>query len=82
MFSGRFDHAIDGKGRTSLPSRFRELLAAEDAGHVVMTTALEACCVLYPLREWVAFAERLGKLSQFDESVEMLRRIYVSGAVE
>jgi len=49
---------------------------------VMMTTALEPCVVLYPLREWAAFSERLGKLSQFDENVEMLRRIYVSGAVE
>ena len=32
--------------------------------------------------EWVAFEEKIAKLSQFDRAVQKLRRIYVSGAVE
>jgi MraZ protein len=82
VFSGRYEHAIDPKGRTSLPSRFREVLSGLDDGRVIMTTAFAPCVVVYPLGEWRAFEERLAKQSQFDESVEMLRRIYVSGAVE
>jgi len=82
VFSGRYEHAIDPKGRTSLPSRFRELLAGADDGRVVMTSAFDPYVVVYPLGEWRAFLERLAKHSQFDESAEMLRRIYVSGAVE
>lgn len=82
MFRGRYEHAIDSKGRTSLPSRFREVLAGHDDGRVIMTSALEPCVVVYPLGEWRAFEEQIGALSQFDEAVEMLRRIYVSGAVE
>jgi MraZ protein len=82
VFRGRYEHAIDSKGRTSLPSRFREVLAATGDCRIVMTTGLEACVVAYPLQEWIAFEERLAKLPQFDESVAMLRRIYVSGAVD
>ena len=82
MFSGRYEHAIDPKGRTSLPSRFREVLAGADDGRVVMTSAFVPCVVVYPLGEWRAFLEQLAKQSQFEESVEMLRRVYVSGAVE
>ena len=82
MFRGRYEHAIDSKGRTSLPSRFREVLAATGDCRIVMTTGLEACVVAYPLQEWIAFEERLAKLPQFDDSVAMLRRIYVSGAVD
>lgn len=82
MFSGRFEHAIDPKGRTSLPSRFREVLAGVDDGRVVMTSAFDPCVVVYPLGEWRAFTDRLALQPQFDESVVMLRRIYVSGAVE
>ncbi|MGD8858639.1 MAG: division/cell wall cluster transcriptional repressor MraZ [Myxococcales bacterium] len=82
MFRGRYEHAIDGKGRTSLPSRFREVLGATGESRIVITTGLEPCLVAYPLQEWVAFEERLAALPQFDESVSMLRRIYVSGAVE
>jgi MraZ protein len=82
VFSGRFEHAIDPKGRTSLPSRFREVLAGADDGRVVMTTAFDPYIVVYPLSEWRAFQDRLAQHSQFDEQVEMLRRVYVSGAVE
>lgn len=82
MFRGRYEHTIDGKGRTSLPSRFREALAATGDARLVVTTGLDGCLDAYPLQEWIAFEERLAKLPQFDESVTMLRRIYVSGAVE
>ncbi|MBN1652414.1 MAG: division/cell wall cluster transcriptional repressor MraZ [Deltaproteobacteria bacterium] len=82
MFRGRYEHAIDGKGRTSLPSRFREVLAAKGEAHLVVTTGLSPCLVAYPVQEWERFEERLSALSQFDERVAMLRRVYVSGAVE
>jgi MraZ protein len=82
MFRGRYEHAIDGKGRTSLPSRFREVLAAAGESRLVITTGLDPCLVAYPMQEWLAFEERLAKLPQFDAQVAMLRRIYVSGAVE
>jgi len=82
VFRGRYEHAIDGKGRTSLPSRFREVLAAAGESRLVLTTGLDPCLVAYPMQEWLAFEERLARLPQFDASVTMLRRIYVSGAVE
>ncbi len=82
MFRGRFEHAIDAKGRTSLPSRFRDVLAADSDPRLVITGGLDACVVAYPMREWVAFEERLAKLPQFDPSVATIRRLYVSGAVE
>ena len=82
MFRGRYEHAIDGKGRTSLPSRFREVLVARGDVRLVITTGLDPCLVAYPLQEWDGFEERLSKLPQFDEIVALLRRIYVSGAVE
>jgi MraZ protein len=82
MFRGRYEHTIDGKGRTSLPARFREVLAEQPDGRLVLTTGLDDCLVAYPMAEWIAFEERLSKLPQFDTNVAMLRRIYVSGAVE
>ncbi len=82
MFRGRYEHAIDGKGRTSLPSRFREVLAASGDVRLVLTTGLDPCLVAYPMNEWLAFEDRLSRLPRFDPNVAMLRRIYVSGAVE
>ena len=37
MFRGQFEHAIDAKGRTSLPSRFRDVLAAANDSRLVLT---------------------------------------------
>ncbi|MEM9068314.1 MAG: division/cell wall cluster transcriptional repressor MraZ [Myxococcota bacterium] len=82
MFRGRYEHAIDKKGRTSLPARFREVLASQGESRLVITSALDPCLVCYPMKEWLAFEERLAALPQFDPSVAMLRRIVVSGAVE
>lgn len=82
MFRGRYEHAVDAKGRTSLPARFREVLASGGDSRLILTTGLDPCVVAYPLCEWLAFEERLAALPKFDHSVAMLRRIYVSGAVE
>ena len=82
MFRGRYEHAIDAKGRTSLPSRFREVLAASGEARLVLTSGLDPCVVAYPMQEWIAFEDRLARLPQFDPTVAMLRRIHVSGAIE
>ncbi|MGZ3420065.1 MAG: division/cell wall cluster transcriptional repressor MraZ [Polyangiales bacterium] len=80
MWQGQHEHAIDAKGRTSVPARFRDSLP--DNGSFVITQALDACLVAYPLDEWRAFEEKLSKLPRFDASVVKLRRLYVSAAVE
>ena len=82
MFRGQYEHAIDGKGRTSVPSRFREVLASRDESKLVLTSGLDPCLVAYPMSEWEAFEQRLAALPRFDPSVAMIRRIYVSSAVE
>ena len=82
MFRGRYEHTIDAKGRTSVPARYRDVLAAAGERRIVLTSALDPCLVAYTASEWSAFEERLAKLPQFDRAVQKLKRIYVSGAVE
>ena len=82
MFRGRYEHSIDAKGRTSVPSRFREVMLAKGDTRLVVTTGLDTCLVAYPMTEWLAFEKRLAELPQFDADVVTLKRIYVSGAVE
>jgi MraZ protein len=82
MWQGQFEHAIDAKGRTSLPARFRDALSAEGDDRFVLTSALDPCLVAYPLAEWRAFEEKLARLPRFDPNVVKLRRLYVSAAVE
>lgn len=73
---------MDEKGRTSVPSRYRDVLSAQGDNRIVLTTGLDPCLVAYPIGEWSSFEEKLSRMPQFDSSVKMLRRIYVSGAVE
>jgi len=84
MWQGQYEHAIDAKGRTSVPARFRDALSSENAADegFVLTAGLDPCLVAYPLSEWRAFEEKLSKLPRFDPHVIKLRRIYVSAAVE
>jgi len=82
LFRGRYEHSIDAKGRTSVPSRFREVMIARGDSKLVVTTGLDTCLVAYPMAEWLAFEKRLSELPQFDADVVTLKRIYVSGAVE
>lgn len=81
-FRGRYEHTIDGKGRTSLPARYRDVLASIGERRIIVTSGLDACVVAYTVPEWTAFEERLSKLPQFDRAVQKLKRIYVSGAVD
>ena len=82
MFRGRYEHTIDQKGRTSLPARYREVLASIGEKRIILTSSLDPCLVAYTMPEWLSFEEKIAKLSQFDPAVQKLRRIYVSGAVE
>ncbi len=83
MFRGHFEHAIDAKGRTSLPSRFRDVLAAANDLRMVITPALfDPCIHVYPMREWEELEAKVAAMPQFDPNVVAFRRRYLSAAVE
>jgi len=82
VFRGQYEHAIDGKGRTSVPSRFREVLSSEETSKLVVTTGLDPCLVAYPMAEWEAFEARLAKLPKRKEIVAYCRGPYCVLAVE
>jgi len=83
MFRGQFEHAIDAKGRTSFPSRFRELLGAAGDVRIILTRALfDPCLHLYPLRAWEELEAKIAEMPQFAPNVVAFRRRYLSAAVE
>ena len=82
MFRGQFTHAIDAKGRISLPSRFRESMADEDQRLVLTPALFDPCIHVFPLRAWEVFEARVAEMPQFDQNVVRLRRLYVSAAVD
>ncbi len=85
MFSGRFDHAIDDKGRVSIPARFREKLELEGNDRLFITNSkFEArrCLDLYPPTEWSRLLEKIGAKSRFDDAVRHFEMFYIGGAFE
>jgi MraZ protein len=82
MFRGRYEHSVDEKGRTSIPAKFREILAAQYDDRLIVTNHFDACLVAYPYAEWLAFEEKVRQKPKFDESLIALKRFYIGGAVE
>ena len=83
MFRGRYEHTIDKKGRTSIPSRFRELLSSKYADdRLIVTSFVDPCLIAYPVAEWQVFEEKIRALPRFDPKVMQLKRVLISGATE
>ena len=81
MFRGWFEHTVDGKGRVSIPSRFREILSDKYSETLVLTN-LDRCLVAYPQEEWDVLERKVAALPQLKKGVKAFQRFFVSGATE
>jgi len=82
-FTGVYQHSIDAKGRTSLPSRFREVLAAQGAEKLFVTTDVSDLCLqAFAPAQWEEFIKRVASKSQFDPRIRMVMRTFVAPAQE
>lgn len=81
MFLGRFEHAMDQKGRVSIPARFREAIRDRYRDRLILTNE-DRCLVLYPEEEWQKLMEKLAALPQMKSDVKAFQRFFVSGACE
>ena len=81
MFRGRYYHQIDTKGRLSIPSRFREILASSYDERVIITN-FDQCLWAYPVPEWAELEKKVGALPQFMDEVKALQRVFISAATE
>lgn len=72
-------HTLDGKGRITVPARYRDVLLAAEGGKMVVTKSLVNCLTLFPQSVWDRFEAALNaKPASFDP----LRRLYVGSATE
>ncbi len=81
MFRGRHEHTIDGKGRLSIPSRFREILVNNYSDMLIVTNS-DRCLFAYPKEEWEALERHVASLSQMKPEMRTFQRLFISGAVE
>jgi MraZ protein len=81
MFRGRYEHTIDGKGRLSIPSRFREILSDRYSETLVLTN-FDRCLVAFPQEEWDVLERKAAALPQLKKEVKAFQRYFISGATE
>jgi MraZ protein len=76
MFLGTFEHAIDEKGRLTIPSKFREELE----GGIVVTHGLDGCLWAFSRSEWDILAEKISKLPTTNPAARNFARLMFSNA--
>ena len=93
MFSGRYEYAIDDKGRLSIPAKFREILASHGDGRKeerqsrpgdlkLILTNLDGCVVAYPEKEWEELQGRIERSGALKKEAKNFLRFFYSGASE
>ena len=77
MFLGKYKHALDIKGRLTIPSRFRELLAADGA---YITQGFDHNLMVLPPTAFEKIYERVNRMSMTDNNARMLKRLIFASA--
>lgn len=81
-FKGSYIHAVDEKGRISIPARMRKYLSPEANETFVVTRGTETCLFLFPLDEWEKLEQKLKELNTFNPQHRLLIRVLLMWAVE
>ena len=68
MFRGSAPAKIDDKGRLKVPTGFRRSLEDRFGRDVFLTSVVGDSVLLYPLKTWEAFEERLAALPSMDRT--------------
>ncbi len=77
-FLGEYEHALDDKGRLTVPSKFREGLGDP----FIVTRGLDGCLFAYPAATWQQIAGKLDSLPFTASVPRAFTRLFFSGAVE
>lgn len=82
-FLGNYTHALDDKGRVSLPSEFRDILQKTQSESVVLTNYISdgaRCLEGFSLGAWQDFEIKLREKSRFSSKLQKLENFYLSRA--
>lgn len=80
MFRGAASLNLDAKGRLAVPSRHRDALFAQCAGHLILTAHPHRCLLLYPQPAWEPIQAKIMALSSFDKQSSAMQRLLVGFA--
>ncbi|OKY74706.1 MAG: division/cell wall cluster transcriptional repressor MraZ [Desulfobulbaceae bacterium DB1] len=81
-FRGRSEHALDGKGRLNVPSRFRDVLLRDYDDRLLITPPWRNCLRIYPLPEWEKMEATLLDKEKKDPRFQKMIRYLIGGSIE
>lgn len=76
MFLGTYEHAIDDKGRITIPAKYR---SRYESG-AVLTEGIERCLYLFPIDVWTDLAQRASALPLTNPTAREFQRQLFGGA--
>ena len=79
MFQGASSLSLDAKGRLSVPTRHRDVLAATADGQLTITKHPDGCLMVFPRPEWEKFRDRIVQLPM---SAQWVKRIFLGSAMD
>jgi MraZ protein len=79
VFQGESALTLDGKGRVSVPARFRDALAALCQGQMTLSKSPSRCLLLFPRPAWIEFRAKLLALPM---EADNFRRLYLGSAMD
>ena len=81
IFRGRFEYAIDPKGRVNIPSPFRDRLQESGQASFFITN-FSNCLYAFAAEDWGRIEERLSLVPSTDRNKNAFVRFFLGGAVE
>ena len=76
MFTGRYYHNLEAKGRLSIPHSFRSQLPSGS----VITRGLDGCLFLFPASSWKKLSQALASLPLTNPSARQFIRLLANNA--
>ncbi|PCH51254.1 MAG: cell division/cell wall cluster transcriptional repressor MraZ [Cellvibrionales bacterium] len=81
MFRGSNEINMDAKGRMAIPARYKDALAADCEGCLVVTIDVaDKCLLVYPLPEWVKKEDEIRVLSTLNATSRRMQRLLIGHA--
>ena len=81
MFQGSSSINMDAKGRIAIPAEYRELLASECGGKLVVTAHnYERCALIYPESEWLKILPKIEALPDSQRVARNAKRLLIGNA--
>jgi len=81
MFKGIHSINLDGKGRLTIPTKYRNSIMDQSNGSMVVTMDTEEkCLLLYPSNIWSSIEKKINDLPSFSKNHRRIQRILVGHA--